>query len=117
MFGKLLAFLLKLQGPKLELPTLEYPLAVQSDFPELSHIRVDFLKRINKSIRDLEIFCTMIQTLNDGLEDPRLENSGGAYQALRELREYGVITKAPQYIMFNSTLGGREKLPLVFFEV
>lgn len=117
MLDKFFAIILRVLEPKQVKPRLVTPITVESDFPELKHIKMELLNKVNHQIKDLEIFCTIVKCLNEGLEDTRLESKSGTLQALDQLREYSILTRRFHNIIVNERVSKREKTPFIFFEV
>lgn len=91
------------------------PVVMKKTFPELQHIRDHFDLQTEKKMKEIEYFCTIVETLNSGLEDSRLDTDEGTMQALVEMRDYNVITRRKNLPVFNPKT--ESNTPKVFFEV
>jgi len=78
-------------------------------YPELDHVRARMLGRVDQTIQDLEVFCTVYECLNEGLYDDRLETLEGTMGCLKECRDYHTLLRRPATIVVNGSK--------VFFEV
>lgn len=78
-------------------------------YPELDYVRAKMLGRVDQTIQDLEVFCTVYECLNEGLYDNRLETLEGTLGCLKECRDYHALLRKPATIVVNGSK--------VFFEV
>jgi hypothetical protein len=117
MLKLLLSFLLNRKPSKSKNSEIQ-KISLGRSFPELRHIELELLQKMNRTMRDLEVFCTIVQCLNQGLEDTRLATSGGTLQALRQLQEYSLLIKNPQMVVVNKRCPKKaEDSTAIFFEV
>lgn len=66
--------------------------------------------------KDLEVFLTIVQCLNEGLEDPRLEYLQDTVFAMYELRDFNSIQGRYSFVHFNQEADSQGYMK-VFYEV
>ena len=68
------------------------------------------------ALKKIDAFCTIVQVLNEGLEDSRLDTRKGTVDAVKEYLNYCALHDYPAYAIFNPSLNVQQK-PTLFFEV
>lgn len=54
-----------------------------------------------KAIEGAKLFCAVVEALNDGLVDRRLENRSGLIEVLEEYARYTSMMKSDKFIWYN----------------
>ncbi len=90
---------------------------VRDTLPELEKIKEKYIHKVNKAMGELEVFVTVIQVMNEGLEDERLDSPHGTLMIMHELERYGVVTRNRLIPCFNYSDDRSPGIPSVFFDV
>jgi len=83
---------------------------------DLSYIKEKLKGESAERIKEVESFLTIMQCMNESMDDERITDPRGALMALIELRDFFVLTGRPVFMKFNEERSAAGT-PLVYFEV